>query len=175
MWWTIPLVMIVLFIFVGIPLILDYRAEAKESSINERNNKKIIFIRKGEKVMKSGDVIDARTHAEFLNEAFGTNYKAYMKCVWKYDEEWIVWMVRFNTENGGWRNTFLSNSRIMEENLDKVGTWDNKPIEDIDKKRIVFEIEDLGHIRKYICRGRFIYDEKNSDPYKVRYYDKYSD
>ena len=100
MWWTIPLVMLLLFVFMGIPLILDYRAEAKESSINERNNKKIIFIKKGEKVMKSGDVIYARTHAEFLNEAFGTNYKAYMKCVWKYDEEWIVWMVRFNTENG---------------------------------------------------------------------------
>ena len=63
----------------------------------------------------------------------------------------------------------------MEENLDKVGTWDNKPIEDIDKKRFVFEIVDLGYTRKYIYRGRFIYDEKNSDPYKVRYYDKYSD
>ncbi|MBO5925652.1 MAG: hypothetical protein J6Q52_05290 [Clostridia bacterium] len=123
--------------------------------------------------MKAGDVIYARTHAKFLNEAFGTNYKAWMKCVWKYDEEWIVWMVRFNEKDGGWRNTFLSNSRIMEENLDKVGTWDNKPIEDIDKKRFVFEIVDLGYTRKYIYRGRFVYDEKNSDPYKVRYYDKY--
>ena len=175
MWWTIPLVVIGLFIFVGIPLILDYRAEAKESSINERNNKKIIFIKKGEKVMKAGDVVEARTHAEFLNQAFGTNYKAWMKCVWKYDENWIVWMVRFNTGNGGWRNTFLSNSRIMEENLDKVGIWDKKPIEDIHKKRFVFEIVDLGYTRQYIYRGRFIYDEKNSDPYKVRYYDKYSD
>ena len=175
MWWTIPLVMLLLFVFVGIPLILDYHAEAKENSIKKQENKKIIFIKQGEKVMKSGDVIYARTHAEFLNEAFGTNYKAWMKCVWKYDEEWIVWMVRFNTEKGRWRNTFLSSSRIMEENLDKVGIWDNKPIEDIDKKRIVFEIEDLGHTRKYICRGRFIYDEKNSDPYTVRYHEKYSD
>ena len=175
MWWTIPLVMIVPFIFVGIPLILDYRAEAKESSINERNNKKIIFIKKGEKVMKAGDVVEARTHAEFLNEAFGTNYKAYMKCVWKYDEEWIVWMVRFNTENGGWRNTFLSNSRIMEENLGGNICYDGKPLSRLYKKRIVFEIVDLGYTRKYIYRGRYIYDEKNSDPYKVRYYDKYSD
>lgn len=175
MWWTIPLLMIVLFIFVGIPLILEYRAETKENYINEQNNTKIIFIKKGEKVMKAGDVVEARTHAEFLNEAFGTNYKAYMKCVFKYDEEWIVWMVRFNKENGGWRNTFLSNSRIMEENLDKVGVWAGKPIENIDKKRIVFEIVDLGYTRKYICRGRFVYDKKNSDPYTVRYYEKYSD
>lgn len=31
------------------------------------------------------------------------------------------------------------------------------------------------YTRKYIYRGRYIYDEQNSDPYKVRYYDKYSD
>lgn len=121
MWWTIPLVMIVLFIFVGIPLILDYRAEIKDNSIKENCNKKIIFIRQGEKIMKTGEPIYARTHAEFLNQAFGTNYKAYMKCVWKYDENWIVWMVRFNTENAGWTNTFISDSRIKEENLKHVG------------------------------------------------------
>lgn len=175
MWWTIPLVMIVLFIFVGIPLILDYRAEAKESSINERNNKKIIFIKKGEKVMKAGDVVEARTHAEFLNQAFGTNYKAWMKCVWKYDENWIVWMVRFDKKDGGWSNTFLSNLRIKEENRGGNICYDGKPLSCLYKKRIVFEIVDLGYTRKYIYRGRFIYDEKNSDPYKVRYYDKYSD
>ena len=126
------------------------------------------------KVMKAGDVIYARTHAEFLNEAFGTNYKAWMKCVWKYDE-WTVWMVRFNEKHGGWKNTFLSDSRIMEENLDKVGIWNGNPIENIDKKKIVVEIKELGNTRKYICRGRFIYDEENSSPYTVRYYNKYSD
>ena len=44
MWWTIPLVMVAFFIFVGIPLILDYRAEIKDNSIKENCNKKIIFI-----------------------------------------------------------------------------------------------------------------------------------
>lgn len=175
MWWTIPLVMLLLFIFVGIPLILDYQAEDKENYINEQNNTKIIFIKKGEKVMKNGAVIEARTHAEFLNEAFGTNYKKWMKCVWKYDEEWIVWMVRFNEKDGGWTNTFVSDTRIREENLNGVEIWNNKPITNIDKKRIVIEIKDLGYTRKYICRGRYIYDEKNSNPYTVRYYDKYSD
>lgn len=139
MWWTIPLVMIVLFIFVGIPLILDYRAEIKDNSIKENCNKKIIFIRQGEKIMKTGEPIYARTHAEFLNQAFGTNYKAYMKCVWKYDENWIVWMVRFNTENAGWTNTFISDSRIKEENLKHVRVWDGKPIKDVDKKGLLFK------------------------------------
>lgn len=175
MWWTIPLVMIAFFIFVGIPLILDYRAEIKDNSIKENCNKKIIFIRKGEKIMKTGEPIYARTHAEFLNQAFGTNYKAWMKCVWKYDENWIVWMVRFDKKDGGWTNTFISDSRIKEENLKNVRVWDDKPLSCLYKKRIVIEIVDLGYTRKYIYRGRFIYDEKNSDPYKVRYYDKYSD
>ena len=42
------LFMLLLFVFVGIPLILDYHAEAKWSSINEQNNTEIIFIKKGE-------------------------------------------------------------------------------------------------------------------------------
>ena len=125
--------------------------------------------------MKTGEPIYARTHAEFLNQAFGTNYKAWMKCVWKYDENWIVWMVRFDKKDGGWTNTFISDSRIKEENLKNVRVWDDKPLSCLYKKRIVIEIVDLGYTRKYIYRGRFIYDEKNSDPYKVRYYDKYSD
>ena len=125
--------------------------------------------------MKNGAIIYAKTHAEFLNQAFGTNYKAWMKCVWKYDENWIVWMVRFNEKDGGWTNTFVSDTRIREENLNGVEIWDGKPIKNVPKKRIVIQIEDLGHTRKYICKGRYIYDEKNSDPYKVRYYDKYSD
>ena len=61
MWWTIPLVMIVLFIFVGKPLILDYRAAAKESSINERNNKKIIFI--------NAEGIDTNKESILIDEA----------------------------------------------------------------------------------------------------------
>lgn len=40
--------------------------------------------------MKNGEFIYANSHAEFLNKAFGTNYKGWMKCVWKYDEEWVV-------------------------------------------------------------------------------------
>ena len=175
MWWTIPLVMILLFIFVGIPLILDYRAEAKENSIKQQNNK-FILLKQGEGIMKNGEYIYAKTHSEFLNKQFKTNYKAWMKCVWKHDEEWIVWMVRFNKEDGGWKNTFLSDTQIKEENLNKNGDiWNGKSLTCVDKKRIVVEIEDLGSTRKYTCRGRYIYDEKNSYPKFVRYYNKYSD
>lgn len=70
---------------------------------------------------------------------------------------------------------YEEDTRIREENLNGVEIWNNKSITNIDKKRIVIEIKDLGYTRKYICRGRYIYDEKNSNPYTVRYYDKYSD
>lgn len=126
--------------------------------------------------MKNGEVIYADTHAEFLHKAFGTDYKGWPKCTWRYDKDWVVWMVRFNKTDGGWTNTFVSDSRIKEENLNRIDSWDGKPIErSIDKKKIVIQIENLGHTRRYTCRGRYIYDEKNSDPYTARYYDKYSD
>ena len=53
MWWTIPLVMLLLFIFVGIPLILEYRAEGKEYSLKKQNDEKNIFIEQGEKFMNN--------------------------------------------------------------------------------------------------------------------------
>lgn len=128
--------------------------------------------------MKIGEVIYAKTHAEFLNKAFGTNYKAWMKCVWNYSDDLIVWMVRFNNKINGWRNSFISESRIKEENLDNVTTWDGLPVEysiEIHKNRLVIEVIDLGNTRKYIYRGRFIYDSINSNPRTVRYHDKISD
>jgi hypothetical protein len=125
--------------------------------------------------MKTGEFIYASTHADFLNKAFGTNYKAWMKCVWDYDSNWTVWMVRFNKTDGGWTNTFIGNDRIQEENIGKNGTWGGKSLTHIHKKKIVIEIMDLGYTRKYIFRGKFVYDEKNSDPYTIRYYDKVSD
>lgn len=124
--------------------------------------------------MKNGTVIYANTHAEFLNKAFGTNYNKWMRSTWSYDEEWVVWMVRFNEVKDGWRNTFVSASRIKEENLKRKEIWDGKPIS-VDKKKIVIQIEDLGYTRKYTCKGRYIYDGINSDPKNIRYYDKYSD
>lgn len=118
--------------------------------------------------MKNGEVIYARTHAEFLNKAFGTDYKAWMKSIWRYNDEWIVWMIRFNEKDGGWTNTFVSDSRIKEENNSHADYW-GKGYD----KRIVIQIENLVHTRRYTCLGRYIYDEKNSNPYTVRYYDKY--
>ena len=139
----------------------------------ETKNRSII---KGERKMKTGDIVYAKTHADFLNATFGTDYKQWMKCVWNYNENTIVWMVRFNRETGGWRNSFVSSSRIKEENLEHALEWNGKSVADrLDTKRIVIEIDDSGYRRKYIFRGIYTYDKEASNPYTVRYYNKISD
>ena len=121
--------------------------------------------------MKTGEAIYARTHAEFLNEAFGTNYKAWMKCTWKCGDGWVVWMVRFDENNDKWTNTFLPDSRIKETNFNAPSEY----IKKIDKKKIVFQIVGNGSSRRYIFKGKYVYDEANSDPYTSRFYNKVSD
>ena len=126
--------------------------------------------------MKTGEVIYARTNADFLNEAFGTNYKAWMKSSWGYDEEWTVWMVRFNNEINGWKNMFVTESRIRQINLNEVNIFNGISItQATTKKRIVFEIVGDGNSRKYIFRGKFVYDETNSNPLTSQYFDKVAD
>ena len=126
--------------------------------------------------MKNGDYIYANTHADFLNQAFGTNYKAWMSCVWQYNEDTIVWMVRFDHINReGWRNVFETKERIKEENLYEKKIWDGIPMSKlVNYKRIVIEVKD-DIPKKYIFRGIYKYDEENSDPYVVHYFDKIAD
>jgi hypothetical protein len=154
----------------------------RDSCIEDKNYKydgfetKNSSISKGETKMKTGEIVYAKTHAEFLNATFGTNYKQWMKCVWNYNENTIVWMVRFNHETGGWRNSFVSSNRIKEENLEHALEWNGKSVADrLDTKRIVVEIDDSGYRRKYIFRGIYTYDKEASNPYTVRYYNKVSD
>ena len=126
--------------------------------------------------MRTGEFIYALTHAEFLNKVFGTNYKGYMKCTWRYDDNKTVWMVRFNEQNGGWTNKLLSPNRIVEENRDagRLPTK-NTTVRDIDKVKIVIEIMGQGYNRRYVFRGVFKYDEINSNSETIRYYDKIAD
>lgn len=127
--------------------------------------------------MESGDIIYAKTNADFLNKAFGTNYKAWMKSVWTYDNKSIVWMVKFdNKVRGGFKNIIISDTSIAEENVDRKMIWDGNPIDSTLKyKKIVMEIDDSGFSRKYIFRGVYKYNEKDSDPLSIRYYDKIAD
>lgn len=66
--------------------------------------------------MKTNELIYANTHAEFLNKAFGTTYKGWMKAYWIYNE-YMVWMIRFDGNvRDGWKNIIISDKEIEEEN-----------------------------------------------------------
>lgn len=40
-----------------------------------------------------GDKIEARTNAEFLNLVFGTNYKQYMRSIYNYSNDSVIWIL----------------------------------------------------------------------------------
>ena len=174
MWWAVVGSIVVYGLMVVLPLALEYKAgKEKERECNEqlKNGNPMVNIEKRSGIiMKSGEFIYAKTHTEFLNKAFGTNYKAWMRCTWTYNNM-VVWMVRFNKTDGGFKNTFISNDRIKEECLG----WDENVLTSVDKVKIVMEIDDNAFLRKYIFRGIYKYDEKNSNPHTVRYYDKIAD
>ena len=131
------------------------------------------------KKLTAGDVIYARTHADFLNKVFGKNYRQWMKSVWNYDENTIVWMVHFDgASRSGWKNEFINGNLIKETNVWRVDTWNGRAIDwAVYKKRIVIEVRggDFFESRSYVFRGVFKADEDKSDPYTVRYYEKISD
>ena len=129
-------------------------------------------------MLKVGDCIEARTHYEFLNKVFGKNYKLWGSCVWKFDSDTIVWMVRFNKVCDGWRNTFLTKDCIMEENLEAKPDWKGTKVENeptLRMRRVVIEIDGKSYNRRYIFKGVFKYDQERSDPYSIRYHNKIAD
>lgn len=107
-----------------------------------------------------GKIVCAKTHAEFLNKAFGTDYKGWMQSRWEYDADTWIWMVCFDGKmRQGWINCIISEDEIWEEYIgDETPTYkrDNK------RFRIVVSIKE-GHCgREYHVLGKFRLDEEKS-------------
>lgn len=102
-------------------------------------------------------IIFAKTHADFLNEAFGTDYKAYMKSRWNYDSKTWVWMVRIDNKiRDGWVNKIISENEIWEEYVwDIEPTYTNEPERPY---RIVAKIVDAPYGREYHILGKYKFD-----------------
>lgn len=126
-----------------------------------------------EKVLRTGDCVYARTHTEFLNKTFDANLKGFMRTVWYYKSGVYVWMVRFDgVEHDGWKNVFIDKNTIKETYRGGSG----EPMRYAEAKtRIVIEIQEGYAGRKYIFKGLFKVDEKNTDGYTVRIHKKISD
>ena len=128
--------------------------------------------------MKTNDFFYADTHAEFLNNVFGTNYKQWMKSVWEYDIDTIVWMVRFDKETrDGWRNSFINENELLEENLILTRTkYDGAPLRELlSLRRIVIAIDESGYRRRYIFKGVFTLNLKRENTTLRHYFIKISD
>lgn len=127
---------------------------------------------------EKGKIFRADTHVEFLNRVFGTNYNAWMKCVWNFAPDIEVWMVKFynNKNEKEWRNRFLNQDKIREEYLGN-RLEDPRKYERPEYKIVVsIEEEDKdGGRRRYKVEGvfRFCRDESISlrdchrDPYFI--------
>ena len=70
--------------------------------------------------LRTGDGFWVNTNAEFLNQVFGTNYKAWMKSGWTYPPDTIVWMVWLDDKvRNGWLNTIVDASTVREDYVGK--------------------------------------------------------
>ena len=106
-------------------------------------------------------IICAETHADFLNQAFGTNYKGYMRGRWNYDENTWVWIVRMDSKvRSGWRNRIIDQNEIWEEYV-----LDGDPSYSDESERmyrIAVNVVDTPIGRQYHILGKYKFDFKNS-------------
>lgn len=104
--------------------------------------------------------IYARTNADFLNQVFGTNYRAWMKSRWEYDEDTWVWMVRFDQKlRIGWANRIISDKEIWET---YIGAEPPTYVRDKKKYRIVVATKDTAFGREYQILGLYQFDNTQS-------------
>lgn len=103
----------------------------------------------------------AKSNADFLNQTFGTNYKAFMRGRWNYSDNTWVWMVRMDGKvRQGWVNKIISDKEIHELYVSNdTPTYSNEPER---KYRIVVQIIDHANIREYRLLGKYRFDFENS-------------
>jgi hypothetical protein len=103
----------------------------------------------------------AKTHAEFLNQAFGTNYRGFMKTRFPYDEDTWVWMVSIDGKvRNGWKNVKVSENEIWEEYVLSGDPTYSKNQERT--YRIAVDVTQAKNGRKYCILGKYEFDFENS-------------
>lgn len=119
-------------------------------------------------VTQSGDVINARTHADFLNILLHKSYDGYGKCVFSLNDKDVIWMIRLDNKPTatGWCNSLSSDGEKITE------SYIGAPVDRLDshkspvfhQRRYVFDIiETTAREREYIFRGVFEFSEKEGN------------
>lgn len=147
----------------------DYLLMDKEMSY--ANEKKVDNY--DEHVMKTGEVITARTHADFLNTLLDKKFKGYMKCTLRFDSKNVLWMIRLDSQptNTGWCNSLEENGNKIVENYIGHPSQRIEPhkVPVYHQRRYVFDIiERSWGNRDYIFRGVFDFSrEEGNNDYRV--------
>lgn len=121
-------------------------------------------------VVKVGESIIARTHAEFLNILLDKNFKGYMKCGFYFNSNTLLWMIRLNNQvtSTGWCNSLEEDGNKIVENFVGSPAQRLEPHKNpvYHQTRYVFDIVEssLGK-RNYIFKGVFEFsrEEGNND------------
>ncbi len=98
--------------------------------------------------MEKGYQLNAKTIYEFLNKAFGTNYKLWLKSTYELDDSTTVWMIRIDGEKRQGFSNYFDNDNIIEESKVE-STRSLKPI------RMVFQILEKDDYKTFIYLGKY--------------------
>lgn len=123
--------------------------------------------------MKLGEVIYAKTHADFLNQLLGTKHKAWMKSSVMLPDGKRLWMIELGNHvtPAGWINQLVGRDKISERHLgggyafDSHNTYYGAREDGVSwgpETRVIFDIIKGSLGRKYIFRGVFRIDRDKS-------------
>lgn len=118
------------------------------------------------KLPKAGDRIYAKTNAELLNELLSTNYKAWMKTIYRLGDDEFIWIAALDGKvRSGWSNSW-KNGQIIEH-YDGDRPYPSNIEDGLNmKQRVVFE-KHTGGKRYYIFRGVFRLEQGSTLTHRV--------
>ena len=116
-------------------------------------------------VVKIGQSIEAKSHAEFLSKLFKKEYKGYMKSGKNLSDGKLLWMIElgpFETSSG-WVNQLVSENLIIETHCGLTFEFNHNTYKHAllmgqkfdDSDRVIFDIIKKATRREYIFRGVF--------------------
>ncbi len=116
--------------------------------------------------MKKGDIIRARTHADFLNDVLDVDYYRWGKCTYKIksEEDTFMWFIPFDgvKNDYGWTN-YIAGDCVVEEydNPNELFFGEHERT-NINVTRLIFNVKkgDWGR-REYEFLGVYKFDFKS--------------
>lgn len=117
----------------------------------------------------------AKTHADFLNQKYGTNFVGYMHCTYTLSNKDVIWMVEINgrINKEKFCNTICDNgATIKEEYFGDNPLTLSRFVKTASGIRIAVNVHKETETREYEILGRYAYDIEASNITKCHYWRK---